>query len=114
MSFEIATFPEIPSHTQVVDLDGVEYRLNLLWRQRTSSWYLSLYDVRDNPIAVGRRLSPLFTPLWNILDGPPGILLVRGPADYDRFDLGDTLKLVYVTESELQPPEPSDETIRLK
>lgn len=102
-SFEVATFSELPAFEQVVELDGQEYRLRLEYKSRTGSWYLDLRDTTGREIVVGRRLSPEFSPTFNLFleNGPPGVLLARGPDNYDRHDLGEDLVVVYVPEGEL-------------
>lgn len=113
MSFEIETFPNLPRHTQQVTLDGREYRLTLTWRDRTQSWYLNLSTLTGDDIAVGRRLSPRFAPLLGIPAAPPGELIVRGPSPYERFDLGDDLRLIYVEADEIEADEPDTSNVRI-
>ena len=114
-TFEIQTFPELPAHTQTVELDGQEYRLRLIWRERQASWYMSLFTVTGTPIVLGRRLSPESTPTYNlsIPDAPPGLFVVRGDSKYDRMDLGDDLALVYIPVEFVEAAE-DDETIEVR
>lgn len=113
MSVEIQTFPSLPSHVIQTDLDGREYRLRFTWRRRVRSWYLSLFTAAGDPISIGNRLSPEFDPLFGELDGPPGVILVRGPDPYERFDLGDDLVVLYVPFEDLKIVEVNPVKVRL-
>ncbi|MFB6373826.1 MAG: hypothetical protein ABEN55_12130 [Bradymonadaceae bacterium] len=114
-TFEIPTDPEVPAFTQDVELDGVEYRMRFEYKQRNGGWYLDLYTATGDPIVLGRRLTPEWSPMFNLFldDGPPGILLIRGDDDYDRGDLGSDLVVVYVPESELPDLEEDTREVRL-
>uniref|UniRef100_A0A6M3JAI0 Cyanophage baseplate Pam3 plug gp18 domain-containing protein n=1 Tax=viral metagenome TaxID=1070528 RepID=A0A6M3JAI0_9ZZZZ len=71
-------FPDLPSHTQTVELDGSRYVLTLTWRARTEAWYASIETETGTPIITGVRLEPgcdvlrLADPALT----PPGRLLV--------------------------------------
>lgn len=111
-TYEIPAFPEIPAHTIQVSLEGSDYVISYTYRERGSNWYMGLFTVQGEPLYRGRRLSPDSSPHFNIdvPGAPPGQFIVRGPADYSRFDLGNELKLVYVPISEiLEPVFPLDE-----
>ncbi|HSH00106.1 MAG TPA: hypothetical protein VLB27_08655 [candidate division Zixibacteria bacterium] len=71
---------------------------------------MDLLDANDNPIAVGRRLSPGMTPIpAGITGGPRGTFYVDGKLDpYSREDLGQSLNLIYVTEAEIAAIESED------
>lgn len=114
MSVELQTFPEIPAHTITSELDGDLYRIRFVWRRRPRSWYLSLLAANGDPISRGNRLSPEFDPLFGIVESPPGVILVRGPSPYERADLGNDLKVLYVPESELSIVEEEPTKVKLK
>ena len=103
MPREITTRSDLRKHRQRVELDGTEYRVVLTWRQRPRAWYMDLYTGGGDPIALGRRLSPGWSPQRTASDErlPPGALLVAGPEGYSRTDLGDRLRLLYYTEDEI-------------
>ena len=96
---------DLRKNRQRVELDGTEYRITLTWRQRTRGWYMDLYDREGDPIAVGRRLVPGWSPTSGFVDDrlPPGAFVVAGPGEYQRDDLGERLRLLYYTASELAP-----------
>jgi len=91
---ELPILHDLPSHRYRIQLGGVSYVVRLTYRDRLASWYLDLYDVDEEPIALGRRLSPRFSPLLGIgVDrGPSGLLYVEGP---DR-DGRDTVRLYHI------------------
>jgi len=94
---------DLRKHRQKVTLDGTDYRIVLTWRQRQRSWYFDLYDADGDPIALGRRLSPGWSPVRGSTDErlPPGAFVVGGPEKYSRRDLGEDLLIRYFTEAEI-------------
>lgn len=89
---------DLPAHRYRVTLSGAEFSLRFTFRDRTSSWYLDLFDVDGNPLALGRRLSPSYSPLLGVAvdRGPSGLLYVEGADPYER----DGIRLFYVTDLE--------------
>lgn len=47
-----------PYTRQRVSLDGRVFTLDLAWNMRSGSWYVSLSDAEERPIASGIRLIP--------------------------------------------------------
>jgi len=105
----LSTFHALPDHTQTTTLGGTQYRVRLRWRQRLSGWYLDLLTLDELPIALGRRVSAHWTPLYEINPPglPDGIMFVRGLDDYPREELGNTVLLVQYPTDEL-PAAPVD------
>ncbi len=107
----ITVFPEQPSFQQSLTLDGVQFSLRLTFYERPSQsgWYADLFDATRAPIFAGQRLSPGWGLGLGLLPegAPTGVLFVRGPSRYERFDLGDTVQIVYYPPEEF-PPEPVD------
>jgi hypothetical protein len=93
---------EIASERLEVTLEDQVYEFQTWWNNRTQGWYLSTYKVLEGGdrrvLTQGFRLRPGSRP---VSSGArlefPGDILVVGPEDYDRGDLGDDLKLVYIT-----------------
>lgn len=104
MGLDIATFPELPQHTQTVTLDETQFRLRLTWLPRLQGWYLDLYALDETPLLLGRRLNPGWAVNAGLVveGGPEGLLLVSGTDGYAREDLGRSLRLTYYTRAELQ------------
>lgn len=102
---QLATFSDLRQHRQRVKLDGVRYEIELTWRDRTASWYLSIFTDRGELLAASRRLRPSWSPLELPKDErlPPGLLYVDGPSEYTREDLGRRLRLLYFPISEVAP-----------
>jgi hypothetical protein len=99
----VAVFPDLPSFRQTLTLGDAQFGLRLTWRERPAGWYADLYTATGAPVWLGQRLSPGW-PLGHGLhaDGAPdGVMLVRGPYEYTRGDLGATLEIVFYSTSEL-------------
>lgn len=101
---QILTTPsDLPQYTQSLALGETRYRLRLTWRERLRGWYADLWTTDGTAVWLGQRLSSD----WAIGAGlvpqnaPDGLLLVRGPADYSRADLGASLKLVFYATEDL-------------
>ncbi len=88
----------------VVELDGVDYRVRLLWNARVGRWYLWLYTMEGDPVVAGQKLV-VDIPLMSHRGGsdlPPGLLWCidttgRG-IDPGLHDLGVRCLLMYVDE----------------
>lgn len=99
----VTVFPEQPSFRQSLVLGDTQYSLRLTWRDRPAGWYADLWDATGTPVWLGQRVSPG----WALGGGltpaskPDGALLVRGPGDYNRYDLGDTVQIVFYPSDEL-------------
>lgn len=87
MAIRLPFFHEQPAHHYSIALEGVQYEVRLVWRARTGSWYLDLRDEQGEPIVLGRRLSPSWSPALGVTEGPPGTFYVFGRDPYDRFEL---------------------------
>lgn len=103
MPVVIRTRPEDRKQKQRVELDGDIFDLVLTWRARVSGWYLDMYRKDGTPIALGRRIEPGWSPFLGSTspDLPNGGLVVIGPDDYERTDLGSQLRLVYYSAEEI-------------
>lgn len=99
----LATFPAQADTIQTVTLDEVQYRVRLYWRDRLAAWYLDLSLLDGTALALGRRVSTQWSPIANIKRAgmPPGYLLVKGPAEYERAQLGGDLEIVYYSANEV-------------
>ena len=99
----VNVFPEQPSLRQSLTLGDAQYSLRLTWRDRTAAWYADLWTADGTAVWLGQRVSPG----WALGGGlqpegkPDGALLVRGPADYSRYDLGSTVQIVFYPADEL-------------
>lgn len=92
-------YPTYPQHSYVVTLGELRYRCTFTWRERQQSWYLDLSTQDGTELALGRRLAPGWSPLGAVDLGDyalPGILMCRGPENYQRLDWGTELVLVFV------------------
>ena len=99
----LSTTPSAPCAMQTVTLGATQFRVRFTWRERTASWYLDLYDAAEEPLALGRRLSPGWGPLigLSVPDGPAGFLFVRGPEPYVREQLGGAVRVIFYTAAAL-------------
>lgn len=97
-------YPAYPQHSYVVTLGERRFRMAFTWRARPASWYMDLYDAEGTALALGRRLSPGWSPIASASlgeRGPDGTLYCRGPEDYERMDWGDTLVLVFIPPADI-------------
>ena len=111
MSAILPAYPALPAHTYTVTLGGVAFTLRYVFRARLSAWYIDVFAADGTALARARRLSPGWSPLFAlpIVDGPAGYLWVRGPDEYTRLDLGDSIKLVFYDASVVSgTPAPAD------
>ena len=98
MPERIPIFSDQPAHTYTLALDGVHYEFRLVYRDRTASWYLDLYDEQGSALILGRRISPGASQNFGLIsNGPPGVLFAFGADPYPR----DGLELWYFTADEL-------------
>lgn len=85
----------LPSQSQTVTLDGVVYQVRVTYRRRLSAWYLDLLTQSGDPLIMGRRLTPGWSPLSGrraVVGGPDAVLYVSDIADpYRRDQLGREL-----------------------
>lgn len=76
---------DIPSQRYRTTVSGVEYFVRLVYRDRTESWYMDLYDAAGDPIVFGRRLAPGWAPMMRSGVGagrtPPGAFVVEAGPD---------------------------------
>ena len=107
MAQQLASFPDYPQHTFTTTWGDISAKVRLTWRERLGSWYLDIFDEDDNAIVTGRRVSPRFLPLAGLaLVGLPDDVLpyidagVRSDP-YQRSELGDSVRLILLAESEL-------------
>jgi hypothetical protein len=104
MPVRLPFFHDLPAHSYTVTLDGVQYGVRLVYRERTASWYLDLADQDGVWLLRGRRLSPGGSPQHGmVVDGPPGALIPVGADPYARHEI----QLLYFSEAELEELEES-------
>lgn len=105
MGVVLSAFPDQPQVVQTVTLGDRQFRVEMTWRRRCRAWYVSLLTGDEVPLAMGRRLSPGWSPLAGIiLDealAPDGLFVVRGVDGYAREDLGEALTVAFYTSAEL-------------
>jgi len=99
----LTVHPELPASRQVVTLGAEQYTLRLTWRDRTAGWYADLWTAAGVPVWLGQRV----TTQWGLglgltgVDAPDGILFVRGPAEFERADLGGSVRIVFWPSADL-------------
>lgn len=101
-----SSYAERPVRTK---LDGVFYWLRLTWNPRESIWTLSISDADDNPLAHGLALrveTPLLGRTLRGLEGFPSGDIVPidtsgQQTDPGRDDIGERVRLIYVTAAEV-------------
>lgn len=103
MAQQLTLYPQLPASRQTVTLGGERFQLRFVWKERMSCWYMDVRTQTGGPLALGLRVSPLWSPLLGLKPegGPTGHFYVRGHDGYAREDLGDTLLIRYYEESEI-------------
>lgn len=110
---QLPAFPDQPEHTYTIALDGTTYRVRLVWRARSASWYLDLYAEDGTALLLGRRVSAGWAPVASAREGmPPGLVYALGLDGYAQLDLGAALRLLYLSGADLPAPAPSAEDPR--
>ncbi len=103
MGVILTVFPQLPAFSQSLTLGLVQYRMRLTYRERTAAWYADLWTLAGEAIWLGQRVSPG----WGLGFGlqppnlPDGVMLVRGPSDYLRENLGETVNIAFYPTDEL-------------
>lgn len=118
MPVEIPTRPDLVNYTTRVVLDAKRFDLDIAYNQRDDRYYLSIYDAATVANADGSRTAILAgialvvaTPLLGQFRDrarPLGDMVVidsRDPQqDPKRGELGDRVRLYYMTRAELVGP----------
>ncbi len=105
-----AQYTDMPSFFYQVVLDGEQWRLRYVWRERLASWYLDVRNSDGEDVLLSRRLSPRASPNLGVtIHGPKGAIYAYGAEPYGRHDLD----VLYLDASELpafalSPPQVSD------
>lgn len=93
--------------TQQVTLDGSIYQVSLIWNGRDDAWFISFAEQDGTPILDALKIVPGYELIRRFKDSrlPPGALLtadMTDTGDYPtRDNLGVDVKLVYMTEAEV-------------
>lgn len=89
------------------DLDGSSFTFSFEFNDRDSGWYMSIADVNQTPLLLGRRIV-LNYPLINIYRAaglPAGDIVAFDSTgkniEPDLLDLGDRVALCYIPFAEL-------------
>ncbi len=100
-----------PRYDYDVELGGVLYRLELIWRDRTESWYVNLYDSDDEPLILGQRLVvdyPLMASHTGRVPSGGMLILVDTSGDSTEADyeaLGRRCELLWLDVDDWEPAE---------
>lgn len=88
----------VPAQNYLITLDGQQWKIRFVWRDRTASWYMDLADVDGVYLLRGRRLSPGSSPQDGMItNGPKGALFIFGADPYAM----DEIEIFYFTKDEL-------------
>ena len=101
--------PALPAQEMEVPLGGNVYRLTLRWNTRDVSWSLDIATRERVPLIDGLKLVLNHELLDRFADErlPDGYLIAFDSTGkkttIERFDLGNTVQLVFVPRSEYTP-----------
>ncbi len=101
---EIPISPDAPLFSFRVTLDGEEYLFKLDWNDRENRWYLSLFTIAEEPLALGIKVVANCSLLRRFTGSnmPPGALFAvdMSPLAGESptySELGDRVKLLYLS-----------------
>ncbi len=99
---------ELPAFVETVAIDGLVYLLGFKWNDRDEAWTMDVSTSGGDPIVLGTKL----VADWDLLGRYVDPRLPRGRwAAIDasgegirpgRFDLGDRVELIFITEAEFE------------
>lgn len=104
-------------YRQVTPLDGRIFVLYFSYNTRDQSWYLSIHDSEDNPIAgcIGRKLVVNYPVLLRSVspDRPEGELIVASSEANDPglTDLGNGVILTYIPRADVEASAQGEEIV---
>jgi hypothetical protein len=97
----------LPKQTQVFSLDGRQYKIRAIWRERARGWYFHVSLPDGTGVSDGARVAAggLVVPDLNRWDDEAvagGVLFAYGKDEYAREDLGQPggINVAYLTRSE--------------
>ena len=106
-----------PAYDYQIALGSLTYRLVFRWRERTGSWYLSVYDSDDSALILNKRLVIDYPLLWRHTGRKPtgGYLILldtdNAKQECGFQDLGHRCKLCWIPDSEWPEAPASDISI---
>lgn len=97
------TPPTVAHQRKSYSVDGVTLFMTWHFSERGEGWRIDVLDENEDPIIMGRRLSPGWNPFIRVKDNrmPPGEFYVRSPFDpIGRTGFDNGAALVYFTRAE--------------
>jgi len=102
---EMHTFPHISSVSLLSKFGPTQWEYSFTFRARTQSWYMDIRRLSGEALMLGRRISQSWMPtigygaLWELMEGVLWVIGDNGP--YIQSDLGKSIKVWYIPESDL-------------
>lgn len=103
---EFITFRDPPQWRQDIELDGETFILTFQWNTLNEFWSMNIYDQDLEPIVLGIKIVTQWDLTEQIVraEMPSGEILclniIGGFDKIERYDMGRTNKLVYVSEDD--------------
>ena len=88
-----------------IELEGTEYKYRLYWHQLYNRWHLDLETITGESLVTGKKLT-IGVPIFRYRKLPGDFFVISNqptndtPAKVD--DLGDRIRMFYLTSDELQ------------
>ena len=108
MALRIGTLTDRLDYVTHVLLEGSEYSFHFRWNDRAEHWTLDILADDETPLLCGRLIRighPLLSQWKHLTRLPPGELIaIDNSKRWDppgRNELGDRVKLIYLTSEEL-------------
>ena len=97
-------FPQFSAFVFRMELNGIRLQFRMTFRERTKSWYLDMFESNGDPLMLGKRLSPFWSPTFGaarISGLIEGSIFVRGNEGYKQEDLSRELDVWYIPKADL-------------
>lgn len=86
---------------QIVNLEGIDYKLRFVWNSRDNNWYLDISLPDDTPLVMGIKMVINYDLIGHyVQEGvPPGsfMLFSEDSSPITRDNINDICKLLYTT-----------------
>lgn len=94
--------PSLESQRFDQAIGDVPLRWRIYWNRRAQAYYIDISDIDDEPIASGVKVVIGWDLFYTLSDDrlPEGALIVRGDEQPGKYDLGDTVQIIFLDRSD--------------
>ena len=89
-------------NTQIVNLEGIQYKLRFIWCYRENRWYMDIFTIDDIIIIGGIKLTVNYELIgFFVVEGkPPGFMILANQQNVDyqvKEEINNDFQLLYIT-----------------